>query len=119
MDYGPYKAKVIFVHDGDTVGLNIDLGFSQYLLAINPLSNKTDITCRLYGINAPELWTEEGKASAYYLKQLLPVDTNVMVLSHGYDKYGARFDGTISLLDGTNINEKMVADGYAKTVKYK
>lgn len=46
-----YAATVLAVHDGDTVTINLDLGFHTWL--------KTDV--RLFGIDAPELVPRTGK----------------------------------------------------------
>ena len=112
-----YKATVISVTDGDTVRLNIDLGFN---VTIN-----TPI--RLMGINAPEVNTVAGKVAKTYLKELLPVGTSVTLRSYKdkTEKYG-RILGTIMVefndtaaplhkrivVDG-NINNHMVSKGYA------
>ena len=102
MIYGPYNAIVRSVHDGDTARVDVDLGFG---LIIN-------LSCRFYGINAPELNTIEGIKARDYLQKLLPPGTAVLTVSHGWDKYGGRYDGEI-VKDGVNINQKMIADGYA------
>lgn len=113
-----YKATVISVTDGDTVRLDIDLGF-------NITIHNTPI--RLIGIDAPEMNTIAGKTAKTYLKELLPVGTSVTLRSYKdkTEKYG-RILGTIMVefgdtaaplhkrivLDG-NINNHMVSKGYA------
>jgi len=98
--FGPYPAVVVDWHDGDTVHLNADLGFGIHIEA--PLS------CRIWGINAPELSTDEGKAALAYALEICPVGTEVTVLSHGWDKWRGRFDGQISLPDGTDFGARML-----------
>jgi micrococcal nuclease len=79
-----YKAEVIRVIDGDTVVLNIDLGFKIH--HITP--------CRLAGINAPEMNSKDEKvraaavASKEYLMGLLPEEMEVVIVSRKLDKYG-------------------------------
>lgn len=107
MTYGPYPATVLDVHDGDTVRLDLDLGFGMH---------QTELRCRVYGINAPELNTASGSIAASFLKTLLPVGCKVKVLSHGWDKYGGRFDGEITTPQGESVAGLMLAAGYA--VKY-
>lgn len=97
--YGPYRAVVVNVHDGDTVTVTMDLGFGLDLT----------LPCRIYGINAPELNTPEGKAARAYAQTLLPEGTKVMVASHGWDKYGGRFDGQIVRPDGSDFATLMLA----------
>ena len=78
-----YKAEVIRVIDGDTVVLNIDLGFKIH--HITP--------CRLAGINAPELNSKDEKTRAAavqsrdYLESLL-LGMEVTIISKKLDKYG-------------------------------
>ena len=113
-----YKATVISVTDGDTVRLDIDLGF-------NITIHNTPI--RLIGIDAPEMNTIAGKTAKTYLKELLPAGTVVTLQSYKdkTEKYG-RILGTIMVefgdtaaplhkrivVDG-NINNHMVSKGYA------
>jgi micrococcal nuclease len=79
-----YKAEVIRVIDGDTVVLNIDLGFKIH--HITP--------CRLAGINAPEMNAKDEKVRAAavqskeYLESLLPEGMEVTIISKKLDKYG-------------------------------
>ena len=90
-----YKAKLNRVVDGDTVNLTIDLGFR-----LSYTSN-----CRLAGINAPELNTDEGKVSKVALMQML--STEFTIESTGLDKYGR------PVVRIGSINDKMVEGGYA------
>lgn len=98
-----YQAKVVNIHDGDTVTLDVDLGFNVH---------RTD-NFRLYGINAPELVTPEGKVALAYLLTLVKVGDTVEVktIKDNREKYG-RYLGVI--LNGTVIiNDAMVAAGHA------
>jgi endonuclease YncB( thermonuclease family) len=79
-----YKAELIRVVDGDTVDLIIDLGFDT--------SRKERF--RLYGIDAPELRTEAGKAAKAWLMSVLQplgfiyVQTIQLSTKAKRDKYG-------------------------------
>jgi micrococcal nuclease len=97
-----YKAKLNRVVDGDTVNLTIDLGFRLTYTA----------NCRLAGINAPEMNTEEGKTALVALMVMLTdnfVNKNPVldIQSTGLDKYGR------PIVRIGNINDKMVEGGYA------
>lgn len=100
-----YKARINKVVDGDTVNLTIDLGFR-----LNYTCN-----CRLAGINAPEMNTEEGKKAKMILDMVTPKNQDLIIRSSGLDKYGRpiviidHFDPT----EGT-FNEWMVNNGYAQ-----
>lgn len=93
---------VVRVVDGDTVHADLDLGWGvQYRRA--PI--------RLADVNAPELGTPEGDAAAARLRELLPVDAEIMVVSHSRDKYG-RVLATV-MLGGRNVALVMIAEGHA------
>lgn len=97
-----YKAKLNKVIDGDTVNLTIDLGFRMSMTA----------NCRMAGINAPEMDTEEGKAAKVALMYMLPIE--LTIISTGLDKYGRPI---VKLTDGKiDFNQKMIDNGNA--VKY-
>jgi len=108
-----YKAFVVKVYDGDTITVNIDLGFGFSW-------NKVKI--RLYGIDAPEMHkgTLEtmfaGERSRDMLAELV-LGQQVIIRTHKdkQEKYG-RWLGEVWLLDGTqrNVNQWMVDNGYAK-----
>lgn len=101
-----YKAKVISVYDGDTCKIIADLGFG--------VSKK--MTIRLYGINTPELRGEEreqGLISRDYVRELiLNKEVIIETQKDKTGKYG-RYLATI-YIDGINLNEKLVTEGYAK-----
>ena len=101
--FGPYPAAVVDVHDGDTMTLAIDLGFDI----------QATERCRVYGINAPELSTQAGKDARAYALALVKPGDEVTVLSHGWDKYGGRFDGSVTLSDGRDFGQVMLDTGHA------
>lgn len=109
---GPYPARVVDVHDGDTVHLDLDLGFG-IIFNSHDLDGKPVNSCRVYGINAPELATDAGKAALAFAETLLHPGDHVMVVSHSWDKYGGRFDGTITLADGRDFATLMLESGNA------
>ena len=98
-----YEAALLRVVDGDTVWLRVDCGFDLHL----------DMSVRLFGINAPELITMEGKAVRAWMEKALPVGSKVMLKTYKdkREKYG-RYLGTI-IKDGQNINETLVNEGLA------
>ena len=116
-----YKAELIRVVDGDTVDLIIDLGFDT----------SRHERFRLYGIDAPELRTEAGKAAKAWLEDaLMPLEAiYVQTLQHKTkakrDKYGrflaVLYDELPTLIpimrepiQPSSINDKMIAEGHAK-----
>jgi endonuclease YncB( thermonuclease family) len=109
-----YKAKVVNIIDGDTLILNIDLGFQ--------VSKEQRI--RLAGIDAPEINTKEGVASKDFLRQKLQNLDFVMVKTRKIDIYG-RFIGHIFydltdskdkdeiFLNGVYLNDEILKAGMA------
>ena len=104
-----YHAIVDRVVDGDTIDVTIDLGFHAYI--------KTRV--RMEGMNAPESRTRnleektQGIITKEFLKTIMHSTGGHFVLkSHGVGKYG-RCIGTI-YVGGENINERLLAEGYAK-----
>lgn len=110
--FGPYPARCAAIHDGDTITFDIDLGF-DHLIAGQDWAGSTRLACRIYGINAPELSTPAGKAALAYAETILHVGDVCQVLSHGWDKFGGRFDGSVTLPDGSDFGQAMIAAGQA------
>jgi micrococcal nuclease len=106
-----YKAKVVKVIDGDTIDVDIDLGFSVILA-------KQRI--RLYGIDTPESRTrnKEEKVRGLLSKEFVisksPVGSYIRLVSHGKGKFG-RILGELYELDNdlVSINQQMCDEAYA------
>lgn len=112
-EFGPYPARVVRVVDGDTVILDLDLGFGLYFQG-EDWDGHVRLSCRVLGINAPELGTPEGEASKVFAESLLRPGMIAEVVSTGWDKYGGRFDGLIALPDGRDFGQAMLKAGQAK-----
>jgi endonuclease YncB( thermonuclease family) len=119
--YGPYRGLVREVHDGDTIYIDLDLGFG-HLIQSKDWDGHPWLACRVQkhrddgtfiGINAPELSTTAGKVSRDFAQSVLPAGTRVSVMSLGWDKFGGRFDGSIALPSGRDFGALMVAAGQA------
>lgn len=101
-----YKATVVKVIDGDTIDVDIDLGFYTVLLKQR---------VRLYGIDAPEVRGKErfaGLESKSWLKQ--QIENKVIELVTFKDakgKYG-RWLGIVYMAS-KNVNQQMVELGLA------
>ena len=98
-----YQATVNRIIDGDTVNLTIDLGFRLTYTA----------NCRLAGINAPEINTEEGRTSKIALSIMLGTGDKVTINSTGLDKYGRPIVEIVR--KETTVNQIMIEQGHAKT----
>lgn len=102
-----YHATVADVIDGDTLRLDVDLGFGI----------QTTMAVRLAGINAPEISTQAGKdAKAYVMDWVWGAarEVTLRTIKDRREKYG-RYLGTIHYRgsDTTSLNDLLVEDGHA------
>ena len=102
-----YRCKVVRVIDGDTVDVDIDLGFGVWL-------HKERV--RLYGIDTPESRTRNLTEKALGLKakdRLIELCTGTLkVKSLGKGKYG-RILGIPYTAEGEDICQKLISEGHA------
>lgn len=106
-----YRAEIVSIYDGDSVTMNIDLGFKSWLI---------NQKVRLYGIDTPEIRGEErsdGLAAKARLIEL--IDGEEVIITSYKDKAGkyGRWLATIYLKDGDdwiNINQLLVDEGLAE-----
>ncbi len=104
-----YRAELVRVIDGDTVVLNIDLGFDTWM---------HEQTIRLYGIDTPEMTGEEredGEKAKEWLQERLY--GSEIVLQSIQDKKGS-FGRWLGILftNGENVNDEIVAAGLADSI---
>ena len=107
-----YRSSLLKIVDGDTIDVDLDLGFSVVL-------KKQRI--RLHGINTPESRTRDleekryGLAAKARLRELLEEAENITVKTaidkKARGKYG-RILGTI-YADDINVNELLLNEGHA------
>ena len=106
-----YDAELVSVYDGDTITLNVDLGFNV------SLNNQK---MRLYGINTPEIsGTErpEGLRSKMALVRMLDgKDIVLKTIKDRKGKYGRWL--AVLYVNGVNVNDSLVDSGYAERVSY-
>jgi len=108
-----YKVTIDRIIDGDTVDVNIDLGFGVVL---------TKKRIRLYGIDTPESRTRNkeekvrGLLSKSFLQLQCPVGSYAKLISHDIGKFGRiigelfeynKHENTVS------INQLMCDEGFA------
>jgi len=110
-----YKSKILRVVDGDTVDVDIDLGFGVWM-------HKERV--RIMGIDTPESRTRDkvekkfGLASKARLKELMPIGS-MQILKTQIDKSGEDKKGKFGrILGDFIINEQLVTsiminEGYA------
>ena len=111
-----YNCKIVRVVDGDTVDVDIDLGFGIWI-------QKERI--RLYAIDTPESRTRDsmekifGKMASAIVEKFLPLGS-IQILQTVQDKAGkfGRVLGKFKIFDGKNdrettLNEWMIENHYA------
>lgn len=106
-----YKAIITKVIDGDTVDVDIDLGFEVWL---------RNQRIRLYGIDTPESRTSDkvekvfGNLAKEKILSFCPVGAKIVLQTKADDsrgKYG-RILGEL-IVDDVNVNQYMVDNSYA------
>lgn len=112
-----YHAKVTNVVDGDTIVVDIDLGFNVVL---------SDQSVRLLGVDTPESRTSDktekvfGLASKDYTKSFIENCKKEVIIrtykSDDSEKFGRLLGEIINPESKEVLNTLLVADGYA--VKY-
>jgi len=95
-----YKAYLERVVDGDTLLVNIDLGFSVFI----------EQRLRLRGLDAPELGTSQGTASKKFVESRLKDCKFLIIKTHGSDKYD-RYLVDVFYLKGEDYEEKVLKEG--------
>tara|TARA_R110002050_G_scaffold171391_1_gene303406 strand:- start:360 stop:800 length:441 start_codon:yes stop_codon:yes gene_type:complete len=114
-----YRAKVLRIIDGDTMDVDLDLGFDVVLAKQR---------VRLYGIDTPESRTRDkvekkfGLISKDYVKKRCPVGSKVIIGTHVGDERGKfgrilgevfAIDQETNVIEETSINRKMINESYA------
>ena len=107
-----YSVKIVKIVDGDTVDVDIDLGFGVWL---------HNQRIRLSGIDAPESNSKDileracAKAAKERVESLLPVGSKQTLISTDFknsaDKYG-RILGEFKVTN-TTVNKILIAEHYA------
>ena len=106
-----YRAIVKRVVDGDTIDVDIDLGFDVWL---------KNQRVRLYKVDTPEKRTRNpiekiaGKYVSKVVEELCPVDKSITLQTHldATGKYG-RILGEFITKDGVNINNYLIENRLA------
>lgn len=98
-----YAATLVRVTDGDTVILDVDLGFRL----------RSTLPFRLLGINAPEMSEPAGRVSREWVIDWFARNPTFRVdTAKDPEKYG-RWLAVIRPLSGASLNEALVAAGMA------
>lgn len=106
-----YDAVVKKVIDGDTLDLEIDLGFNTWIYE----------RIRLYDVDTPEIFgrnaSEAGAHAKMFVIDWLPIDFKVTIDSRKYDprgKYGRVLADIYKPNDETSLNDALREAGFDK-----
>jgi len=114
-----YEATLVAVHDGDTITLDIDLGFSIHFLT--PKVGNTPQSFRFNGYDAPELGRpdklgEKAKAAVILWFGAHGGPYHIQTFKDHAEKYGRYLlDYVVSSVDNHELINDMVILGYLKT----
>jgi len=104
-----YRCKIVRVIDGDSILVDIDLGFDTW---------RCGESIRLFGVDCPECRSRDpkekaaGLAAKDFVKGLLHDGGTYTLTTKEKGKFG-RYLGVIKLEDGTSINGELVKENLA------
>jgi endonuclease YncB( thermonuclease family) len=101
-----YPGTIVDIIDGDTVKMQLNLGFNIFITE----------SMRLRGVTAMELNTPEGQKARRALKRLLTGAHTVHAFTWHHDKYG-RYITDLIVDEHIYINKKLVESGHARFFK--
>lgn len=101
-----YRARIAYIHDADSVRLDVDCGFNVWLHRV---------PFRLAGIDAPELGQPGGIEARNWLRDLLPIGTEVIAITQKdrADKYGRWLATLWQSPDAPSLNDQLIDAGHA------
>lgn len=112
-----YKAEIVKIVDGDTVDVDIDLGFQCWVRDVRLRLNRIDAyETRLYkGVTEEE--KAKGMAAKEWLEKLaMEKSDKIVVKTVDRGKYGRWIAELI--IDDENISDSLVSMGYAVYKEY-
>lgn len=107
--YGPYRAVIERVVDGDTVHVGVSLGLDEYAYRMIRIKNAF----------APELFSgppeerERGKVARDFLAALIPEGTKCRLTTERDVTTFGRYVASIELEDGRDVATALIEAGHA------
>jgi len=107
-----YDAQILRVSDGDTIVIA-----ATFL----PAPLKPELAVRIFGVDTPEKGhraqcpaeAQRGELASQYTKQLVQSGQRFQVTLYGWDKFGGRVLGDISV-NGQSVRQGLIANGFAR-----
>lgn len=103
-----YQAQVVRVIDGDTLDLDVDLGFYVHL---------QHVRIRVIGLWCPELNTAEGKSAALFAEALVSANGARVIVATRLVRSFERYVAAVILSDGSLFADRMVAAGHGTATR--
>ncbi len=103
--YGPYRAVVERIVDGDTFIACTSVGLDSYPF----------VAIRLLGVNAPELREAGGPESKAFLEGLLPLGAPVLLRTEKNEDWRRSFErwvASVLTVKGEDVASEIVAAGH-------
>lgn len=107
MDFTFENCQVVRWVDGDTVDLQVDLGFHI----------STQQRFRLANVNTPEKKMPGYKEAIEFVSKEAPTGSTVKVHCHGYDRYGRWIATLTRESENSSINQKLLDNKLAAEYK--
>jgi len=111
--FGPYRAIVRHIIDGDTLDLLVSVGFNTYIY----------LTVRVRLIDTPELnsrddaqRTRAQAARDFLATNLAPIGSPVVVATFKDRQTFGRYVADITLADGRDLAAEVIAAGHAVAI---
>ncbi len=109
--FGPYRAVIKHIVDGDTYDVLCDAGLNRYPY----------ITIRLLGVDTPETnraaSREAGLAAKAFVEALAPVGTACVITTEPDAMTFGRYVASVELADGTNLAQALLDSGHAAPMR--
>ena len=107
-----YDAKILRVNDGDTVVIA-----APFL----PAPFKPELAVRIFGVDTPEKGhraqcpseDQRGQAATAFTKNAVASTQKHQVTLYGWDKFGGRVLGDMSL-NGVSLRAELIKNGFAR-----
>ena len=107
-----YDAQILRVSDGDTIVIA-----APFL----PQPLKPELAVRIYGVDTPEKGhraqcpaeAQRGEMATQFTKQLVSTGQRFQVTLYGWDKFGGRVLGDITV-NGQSVRSGLIANGLAR-----
>jgi endonuclease YncB( thermonuclease family) len=104
--FGPFRAFVRHLVDGDTFDAFIDLGFNTY--QYNPV--------RLLGVDTPEInraaTREAGYAALEFVRHVMPIGSRVLLHTRKDPDSFGRYLARVTLADGADLGTLILDAGH-------